>query len=324
VSNYQSFEGKNKNQNQNRSKNKIYISKTSTMKIFNLCTTLLLMMMMMMMMNQSSHNNYFVMADIEQESIDEEGESSSSINDENNEQQQQQEHDQQCGLYLAISSTSTVDDTNWGIFVGQDIIGVRHNIGHPEIGIIVSNLRLHNENKSAPSESNIDLIRLVDYFEAFFWVPSTAGAKLYEHTNGRAIAAISGPGVLASYSKHMTNADWDPKSTYIRPLQNDRTAVSHPNRGAFSPYYHCQIVTTTNTIKAGSEVFMEYGESWAEKNDDETLEKEDYEKIDLTVQQMIEFFQKYNDTLDDDSRIEIYSFLMKDIMRLSVRRRHVV
>ena len=50
-----------------------------------------------------------------------------------------------CGLYIAISSTSTVDDTNWGLFVGQDMDGIHQPIGHPEIGIVVSNLRIHND-----------------------------------------------------------------------------------------------------------------------------------------------------------------------------------
>ena len=103
---------------------------------------------------------------------------------------------EECGLYLAISSTSTVDDTNWGLFVGQDIDGLNRPIGNPEIGIVVSNLRLHNE---GIKHAKTDLIALVDYFEAFFWVPSTVGAKYHSDTTKgeRAIAAISGAGVLA-------------------------------------------------------------------------------------------------------------------------------
>ena len=258
-------------------------------------------------------------------------------------------------MYLAISSTSTVDDTNWGLFVGQDIDGYHHPIGNPEIGIIVSNLRLHNEPTSRTSTSSssndtppptIDEIRhmkLVDYFEAFFWVPATAGAKYYfdttktDTTGERAIAAISGPGVLASYSKHMTNSDWDHRTAYMihtttyppppphpqhPPEQQEveETQVSHPNRGAISSYHNCQIRTTVQTIKTGTEVFMEYGDSWADKqNEEDELTKDDYDKMDQTVAQMIAFFHKYNDTvLDDDSRLEIYSFLMKDIMKAAV------
>jgi hypothetical protein len=251
-----------------------------------------------------------------------------------------------CGLYLAISSTSTVEDTNWGLFLGQDMTGLHRPIGNPEIGIVVSNLRIHNDgvlhlhnndsnNNDSSNEKRLNAefrMKLVDYFEAFFWVPSTAGAKYFFDTTTtastaqskqrgeRAIAAISGPGVLASYSKHMTNSDWDHRAAYVRTSPNEVSKLSHPNRGAFSPYHNCQIWTTVNNIKAGTEVFMEYGDSWAEKqNDEEELTKEDYVKMDETVTQMIAFFSKYNDTvLDDDSRLEIYSFLMKDIMKAAV------
>ena len=226
---------------------------------------------------------------------------------------------EECGLYLAISSTSTVDDTNWGLFVGQDIDGLNRPIGNPEIGIVVSNLRLHNE---GIKHAKTDLIALVDYFEAFFWVPSTVGAKYHSDTTKgeRAIAAISGAGVLASYSKHMTNSDWDPRAAYTRTAPEEVSQLAHPNRGAISTYHNCQIRTTVNRIKTGSEVFMEYGETWAEKEDDEdALTKDDYIKMDETLAQMIVFFSKYNSTvLDDDSRLEIYSFLMKDIMKAAV------
>jgi hypothetical protein len=216
-----------------------------------------------------------------------------------------------CGLYLSVSSTSTTEATNWGLFLGVGIDGTNVAIGSPEVAIVISHLRVHNENRKS---DDFDVERLVDYFESFLWVPATAGAK-YELSTGRAIAAIPGGGVLASYSKKSTNTDWKPISTYRRPIQGEQTAVAHPNRGAISPFYHCQIVSTVPSIKAGSEIFMEYGESWGEDQDDEELTKDDFVKVDETVHQMIQFFDKYNDTLDTDSALEIYSFLTHVVLQ---------
>lgn len=262
-------------------------------------------------------------------------------NDNNNNDDHNNDDTSTCGLYLAISSTSTIETTNWGLFIGSTTtnemttVNYHSPIGNPEIGIIVSNLRIYNEGLLS-SYSNTDLTKLVDYFESFFWVPSTAGAKFFlnnsmssnNNSGERAFAAISGAGVLASYSKKMTNADWDHRAAYVQTSEHNNVIsqqqqlLSHPNRGAISSYNHCQIRSIVANIKMGSEVFMEYGDSWEDKQSDEEeeeLTKDDYGKIDETVTQMIAFFTKYNHTaLDDDSRLEIYSFLMKDIMKAAV------
>jgi SET domain len=224
----------------------------------------------------------------------------------------------QCGLYLAVSSTSTTEATNWGLFLGKDVKGVGVPLGSPEIGIVVSHLRVQNENLTS-QYLEYDLDHLVSYFESFFWVPATAGAR-HELGSGRAIAAIPGAGVLASYSKKRTNTDWDPAHVYRRPVQGEVTGAPHPQRGAISPFYHCQVVTTVPHLTVGSELFMEYGESWADEqeDDDSELTQEDYAKMDETVHNMIQFFDKYKDTLDTDGAMEIYGFLTKDIMKAAV------
>lgn len=220
----------------------------------------------------------------------------------------------QCGVYLAISSTSTVEDTNWGMFAGKDI-AAGAEIGSPEIGITIPHLRA---NSFFADENNDDqtLGLISDFFEEFFWVPDTAAAK-FELATGRSIAAIPGAGVLAGYQSKMTNADWNGTSAWFRPQQGEESGVAHPNRGANSPFYNIQVVSTTE-IKAGSELFMEFGASWSDQANKDELSKEDYTNIDETVKQMIAFFDKYKDTLDDDSALEIYSFLTKDILKAAI------
>jgi len=216
----------------------------------------------------------------------------------------------QCGLYLAISSTSTVEETNWGIFAGKDIPAAS-GIASPDVAINIPNLRANNE-----VEDEEFLSKMVDFFEGFFWVPETAAAQ-FEMTEGRAVTAIPGAGVLAGYSAKRTNADWNISASYMRPLLGETPGAPHPSRGANSPFYNAEVVSTMD-IKAGSEIFMEFGENWSEDESDDDLHVKDYTRIDETVEQMIEFFKKHKDNLDEDSKQEIYTFLMKDVMKAAI------
>lgn len=227
-----------------------------------------------------------------------------------------QENEDQCGLYLAISSTSTVDETNWGIFAGKDYLP-NTPIGYPEVGINVPNIRA-NAFYVSDNEATMDYMdQIATFFETFFWVADTIGAK-FEQSSGRAVAAIPGPGVLGGYNGKLTNADWDVSALYNRPLIGENSGKSHPGRGANTHFYNTQVVSKQQ-IAAGSEIFMDFGESWAEqKTDEDDFDDDDYEKIDATVAQLITFFEKHNESLDEDSKIEIYSFVTKDVLKAAV------
>jgi hypothetical protein len=83
----------------------------------------------------------------------------------------------QCGLYLAISSTSTVEDTNWGLFAGKDY-EANTEIGTPDVAIMMPHLRANTYIADEDEEDEKEgLGRIVDFFEEFFWVPDTAAAK---------------------------------------------------------------------------------------------------------------------------------------------------
>ena len=61
---------------------------------------------------------------------------------------------------------------------------------------------------------------------------------------------------------------------------------------------------------------MKYGDNWQEETEKEkeTLTKADYEKVDKTIEKMIEFFQKHEGKLDDSSKKKIYEFLRLEVM----------
>ena len=226
------------------------------------------------------------------------------------------EPNEQCGLYLAISSTSTVDDTHWGLFTAKDI-PAGAEIASPDVAINIPHLRANNVPLEDEDEADSELFtQMVDFFEGFFWVPETAAAQ-FELTKGRAVTAVPGAGMLAGYNAKRTNADWNILSSYKRPLLGETSGVSHPSRGAQSPFYNTAVVSTQD-IRAGSEIFMEYGENFGQEESDDDLTARDYTRIDETVEQMMDFFKKHKDSLDEDAKMEIYTFLLKDVMKAAV------
>lgn len=166
--------------------------------------------------------------------------------------------DVSCGLYLAISSTSSVEETLWGIYAGKDYSeGVA--IGSSDVAINMPFLRIN----LASSDRNLETLgMIVGFFERFFWVPETAASQ-FEYEGGKVVTAVPGPGVLAGYMKKMTNADWNITAPYFRPAGDD-SGINHPNRGAVSPFYNLQVLSTTE-IKAGFEIFLDYGDSWSDE-----------------------------------------------------------
>lgn len=160
------------------------------------------------------------------------------------------------------------------------------------------------------------LANIVDWFEQFIWVPHSSGGQFeLAEADARIVTAIPGIGVMGSYNPKLTNADWNHSSAYHREAWNEYPGEPHPGRGAYSNYYNLQMAAT-EVIPAGKEIFLEFGENWEEENEKqkEMLTRKEYEQVDQTIEKIIAFFDKYNDELDQASKLEIYQFLMKDVM----------
>lgn len=73
--------------------------------------------------------------------------------------------DSQCGMYIAISSTSTVEDTKWGLYAGKDY-EKNAPLGYPDIAINMFNLQGNAHLADDEGESLIGKIRLhgIRYF----------------------------------------------------------------------------------------------------------------------------------------------------------------
>jgi len=150
-------------------------------------------------------------------------------------------------------------------------------------------------------------------------VPNSSGGQfeIEDTANGaKIVSAVPGTGVIGGYNPELTNADWNHSSAYHREAWNEYPGKAHPGRGAYSNYYNLELAST-EVIPAGREIFVEFGENWdgesAEK-EKETLTKKDYERVDQTVERMVDFFKKHDGKLDADSKQKIYEFLREDVM----------
>jgi len=223
---------------------------------------------------------------------------------------------EQCGLYLALSSTSTGDRTQWGIYAGRDYAPTT-TIGQPELAVNAIHLRANNLfHPETRKEQTPMLLRSLEFLEESFWVPDAAGSR-FELERGRIISAISGVGFLGAYDSKLTNADWNHAASYQRPRLGEEAGAPHPSRGAISPFYNVEL-KSTDSIPAGSEIFINYGTNWEDNEFKDELIKPDFAKIDKTVDQLIAFFAKHEKELTDDSKQEIYQFITKDVMTAAV------
>ena len=63
-----------------------------------------------------------------------------------------------------------------------------------------------------------------------------------------------------------------------------------------------------------TETTEQFGENWDDDKEKETLSRKDYDRVDQTIEKMIEFFDKHDGKLDIASKQKIYDFLKQDVM----------
>ena len=76
------------------------------------------------------------------------------------------EENDQCGLYLAESSTSTADEPKWGLYAGK-ALNPREPIGFGDVAINTHHMEANSISGDFDEEY---LSHVVEYFENFIWV----------------------------------------------------------------------------------------------------------------------------------------------------------
>lgn len=161
---------------------------------------------------------------------------------------------EQCGMYMAISSTSTVDDTKWGLYAGKDFAN-DSPLGYPDIAINLINLQGNAHIADETDETGTLVAHTVEFFEQFIWVPIPSAGQ-FELEEGRTVTAIPGAGVLGGFNPKLTNADWNHSAAFFRPALGEQRGVNHPGRGSYTNFFNVQL-RTKDEIQAGREIFLD-------------------------------------------------------------------
>lgn len=224
---------------------------------------------------------------------------------------------QECGLWLAPSSTSSPDAPKLGLFAGTDF-GENEIVGNPEIGIPLIDFVVDWNRKSELDNS------IISFLEGFLWTSEYAGAR--HEASHSVVTLIPGHGVLAQYHSGTHNVDWNQGSVLLRTPPNvPAPRVAHPSRGAITPYFNFTI-TTTQPIKAGMELFANFGEVWEKGNitDDifqEKVTRGDYAEADKVLEKILDFMDKYRDQMKPGQADEVLDFIMGKILDASAGNR---
>jgi hypothetical protein len=111
------------------------------------------------------------------------------------EQTEQTNEIPECGLYLAVSSTSTVDEPKWGIFAGSTIPKFG-SVGSGEVGIQAFQLHGHVMDIDEPEQANTRRTEIVDFMEQYIWVPHNSGGQFELPQGKKVVTAVPGIGVV--------------------------------------------------------------------------------------------------------------------------------
>ena len=232
------------------------------------------------------------------------------------------DEEHQCGLYMALSSTANTEGKQWGLYAGKDI-EINDVIGYPELAINMPHFEANNL-QSGQITAELEIReRILEYVASFMWVPEPAGAR-FEMEEGTSVTAIPGTGVLGCFHPRFKNAKWNHQAAYAGTVPSSlgeetpigSVNVAHPGRGAYTPFSNV-ILQASDTIKKGTEVFVDFGSNWEEEEEKDAISKEEFEKMDETVVKMVEYYQKHTE-LSEEEKLRIYKFLLDDILAAAV------
>uniref|UniRef100_A0A7S0ULC9 SET domain-containing protein n=1 Tax=Pseudo-nitzschia delicatissima TaxID=44447 RepID=A0A7S0ULC9_9STRA len=233
-----------------------------------------------------------------------------------------EETNDSCGLYMATSSTSMAGAHKWGVYAGKDYED-KVPVGFGDLAIhffdLLGNQIWYNR-ETGEIADDLDenyLANIVDWFEQYVWVPQSSGGQFEiknQDMGAKIVTVVPGTGVIGGFNPKLTNTDWNHSSAYHRDAWNEFPEEAHPGRGAYTNYYNLEL-TSTEVIPAGREIFMEFGVNWSDEDKEkETLTKKDYDRVDQTVEKMIQFFEKHDGKLDASAKQKVYDFLKEDVM----------
>jgi hypothetical protein len=96
--------------------------------------------------------------------------------------------------------------------------------------------------------------------------------------------------------------------------------LTSPGRGAFTSYHNLTLLAV-DKIKAGSEIFLDFGAEYNQYDDTSKPNIDDYRKMDEAMEKMVTFFNKHAESLGEKAANEVYEFMKKDVLDLTAEAR---
>lgn len=218
--------------------------------------------------------------------------------------------DDQCGVYLGPSSTTTENEPKLGLYAGKDY-ETGDALGRPEVGIPLIDFT-ESWNRR---DTEADLV--MQFLEGFLWTAEYGGSKW--EGNKSVTNIIPGFGTLAAYHAGTHNVDWRQGSVITR----DREGVtvpgkSHPSRGAISTYTN-YTMRASQPIKRGMEIFANFGDVWdGDKNKEDIygdkLTRWDYQDADKILEKILEFMDKHGEKMNAQTRDDVLDFVLGKVL----------
>lgn len=214
----------------------------------------------------------------------------------------------QCRLWLAPSSTGTEHEPKLGLFAGVDY-DLNAPIGKPEFAIpLVDFVDSWNRANSVTDQ-------VVNFLEGFLWTGEYAGAR-WEGYHSSTVA-IPGYGIMANYHSGTHNVDWLQGAVLLRDDSVFEAGKAHPSRGAITTYSNLTMVAT-QPIKAGMELFANFGEVWDGNHTDDVFQDKltrwDYQDADKILDKVLAFIKKYDEEMTPQLKDDVLDFIMDKVL----------
>jgi len=152
-----------------------------------------------------------------------------------------------CGIYIAESS---IPGSGIGLYAGVSY-SKGSVIGSPDVAIPVIDREFHHDDNPKVGKRPLDWI-LSDYF----WEANACAPANLETFDDGVDCVVPSLGMAANSHQGLYNAEFD----VPRVGSGGLNRFHHPSAGS-STQYRVEF-TATSDLKAGTEVFMDYGESW--------------------------------------------------------------
>lgn len=216
----------------------------------------------------------------------------------------------QCGLYLAESSTNHV----LGSFAGKSY-QKNDLIGSSDAVIQAFDLRYHNTNLD--QEANI---MFEDFLGTCWSADSNGGGNEAEEV----ISVVGGPCFSSAGHVGMINAVIYQPATLLRTntdlFASGFDETTSPGRGAFTLDHNLTLIAV-DKITAGSEIFLDFGAEYSGYDDTSKPNIDDYRKMDEAIEKMREFFNKHAKNIGEKAADEVYQFMKEDVLELTAEKR---